>query len=137
MGITVFKCPYCKRIIEMTDGLQNRMKDIGTPLMKCPHCGGQFKTGAREWVDLPKSRKTEIWVKFHIVYGIVYGAILGLGAWAIIVEAIKLSKTLGTIIGSIVFLFLFYSMHKAYRNQINESLERKPNSTRMPDNTKS
>ena len=121
----------------MTDGLQNRMKDIGSPLMKCPHCGGQFKTGAKEWVDLHRSRKSEIWLKFHFVYGIVYGGILGLGAWAIIVEAIKLSKTIGTVIATIVFLFIFYSMHKAYRNQINESLERKSASNKILNNTKS
>jgi hypothetical protein len=125
MGITTFKCPHCKRIIDMTDGLQSRMQDIGNPIMKCQYCGGLIRTGAQEWVDQSKSRKIGFWIKMHIAYGTIYGAVLGLAAWALVVEVLKKSNQLGIIIGSIVFIFIFYSMHRAYNNQVKVSLKRK------------
>lgn len=125
MGITTFKCPHCKRIIDMTDGLHSRMQDIGNPIMKCQYCGGSFRTGAQEWVDQSKSRKIGFWIKMHIVYGMLYGTILGLAAWAVIVEVIKKSNQLGLIIGAFVFIFINYLMHRAYCNQVKDSIRRK------------
>lgn len=125
MGITIFKCPHCKKIINMTDGLQNRMQDIGDPLMKCKFCGGLIKTGAQEWVDLPMSRKIGIWLKIHIVYGVFYGGILGLATWALVVEVFQKSNQLGTILGIIVFLIFFYLMDRGYKNEIQNSQRKK------------
>lgn len=125
MGMTSFSCPHCRRIIKMTDGIHTRLEDIGNPLMSCPHCNGLIKTGAKEWIDLSKERKFGIWFKTHIVYGLIYGALLGFAVGSLIVGVFKIPLNFGIAGGIIVFILIFYLMHKGYKNEIQESLKRK------------
>lgn len=126
MATTFFNCPHCRKSLGVRSGARGSLMDIGPPVITCPNCKRSVQTGGQEWADMPKSRRAKILAETYIYVGLVLGPLLGVLAAGILHELLGLSAPIAILLGIAVWIAAAYRSHRIHREEVRESLERKP-----------
>lgn len=126
-------CPYCgKRISDVRIGAASDTT-IGPGVMKCPHCGGVFRTKKSEWAEKTPASKMgySIRVVWWSIGAAIFGATLGFLGVMIVMGMIfkaqdNLIIPLGLIVGIAVGIYAVTRVINKSLMEVEESLKREP-----------